>query len=387
MRIKESIERIPGGLMVVPLLLGALLNTLDEAHLPPVQTALRWLGAPRAKAVDPLTGKLVETEYYELLQMGGFTTALFKNGALCLIGLFLVCVGAQMNFRVGRRALKKGLIITSSKWGIAVAVGYAVGAASDPFSGLLGLSTMTIIAAMSNGNGGLYAALTSQYGNRSDVGALSVISLNDGPFLTMLALGLLGQKLPLAAFLAVLLPMLLGFTLGQIDPRIRDFLKPGESLLIPFFAFALGAQMNFRVFLHGEVLAGGLALGVATVLCTGTCAAAMLWLFGERSQIGGVAEASTAGNAVQTPFLVATAAADAAQHLAADVASQTIAPEALAETLAAAQQLAQHYEAIWRTAAAQISVATMTTALLCPLVVILFDHWQRRRGIDGREED
>ena len=57
-----------------------------------------------------------EAVFYEFFYVGGFATPLFKTGALTLIGLFLVCVGSQMNFRVGGRSLKKGLVITLTKF-------------------------------------------------------------------------------------------------------------------------------------------------------------------------------------------------------------------------------------------------------------------------------
>lgn len=357
MQILSTVQKVPGGLMVVPLLLGALLNTFDQLHLPFVQEGLRLIGAP-----PNAEGQ------YEFLRLGGFAQMLFKEGAPALIGLFLFCVGSQITLALGGRAIKKGVIITGTKYATAVACGYLAAMAFGPFEGLLGLSTVTIIAAMSNGNGGLYAALSSQYGNRSDVAALSVISLNDGPFLTMLALGLMGQTFPVAAFLSVLIPLLLGMILGNLDPDIRAFLAPGERLTIPFFAFALGAGMSFTVFLNTGVLAAGVVLGIATVVGTGLGAALLLRLFGERSQVAAVAEASTAGNAAATPFFVASAAGHAASAGWMDPA------------------LARKYLAIQDVAMAQISIAVMTTAILCPAFVMAWSALQKRRGVDAREE-
>ncbi len=344
--------------MVVPLLLGATLNTIDQMHIPVVMNVLKALGtAP------------TDDGYYEFLRIGGFSQELFKDSALVLIALFLFCVGSQMNLKVGGVALKKGVLLTSTKYLTGLAVGMAFGFFFDPWSGILGLSTLAIIAGMTNSNSGMYAALTGQYGNRSDVGGLSILAINDGPFLTLVSLGILGTAFPLIAFIAVLLPIGIGMLLGNLDPKIREFLQPGESLTIPFFAFALGAGMDLANFFNPAVLAGGLTLAILTFVLTGGMSILVFKLFKEKSYIAPLAEASTAGNAAATPAAIAAAASVA---------------------VGSGAMTAAEFEAIQNIvpiATAQISVSTITTSLLCPLGVILMDKYQRKRGIDGTRED
>lgn len=358
MQIMKTIQKIPGGLMVVPLMFGVLLNTIDQMHIPFIMDILKWIGAPQQK-----------NGVYEFLRIGSFSEALFKNGALTLIACFLFCSGTQMNLRMGGMALKKGAILTTSKYFVGLGVGFLWGILSgDMFNGFLGLSTMAIIAALTNGNGGLYGALTGQFGNRSDVGALSVLSLNDGPFFTLMALGMLGSNFPFIAFISVLLPVALGMLLGNLDPDLRAIVAPCEMLPVPFFAFALGAGMDFSVFLNPNVVLGGLALGVMTVILTGAAGHFWFWVFREKSCIGAWAEASTAGNAVGTPAAVAAAAGIAAAAGAMSTAE------------------AKAYHDIAAIATLQVSISTLSTAILCPVAVILADKWQRRRGIDGKVE-
>ena len=48
---------------------------------------------------------------------------------------------------------------------------------------------------------------------------------------------------------------------------------------------------------------------------------------------------------------------------------------------------AQSYHDLVNIATSQISIATLTTAILGPIAVMLVDRWQKKRGIDGTRED
>ncbi len=298
--IKKTLDKIPGGMMVVPLFLGVLVNTF----------------------------------FPQFLEIGGFTTALFsKTASSTILACFMFLIGSQIHFKLAPKALKKGALLITGKFIVGAAIGILVGKVFGP-AGVLGLSPLAILAALTNCNGGLYASLASQYGDETDVGAYALLSLKDGPFFTLVALGASGlAQIPVMSLVAVIVPIVIGMILGNIDSDMRVFLGSSKLLLIPFFSFPLGAGMN----LDTIVKAGGpgILLGIIAAF-TGIGAYVLLKLFKEEPVIG-LATGSTAGNAVATP--AAVAAADPA--LAAIAAAAT----------------------------AQVAAACVVSAVICPFIV------------------
>ena len=304
--IKRAIDRVPGGMMVVPLLIGALFATFA-----------------------PETPKF----------FGSFTGALF-TGSLTILAVFYVCMGATIDIKTTPYILKKGGTLLIVKIGVAAILGIIFGhiLGEKPITGGLfaGLSTLAIVAAMNDTNGGLYMALMGQYGDERDVGAYSLMTLESGPFLTMVTLGVAGlSAFPWQALVGAILPLVAGIIIGNLDRDMRAFLSRAIPVMIPFFAFALGCGLDLSKVWQSGLL--GLGLGVAVVVVT-----SIPLFFADRliggSGVAGVAASSAAGNAAAVPAIVASANpayAPAAAHATILVAAAVIVTTVLVPLLTA----------------------------------------------------
>ncbi|MFY9283884.1 MAG: 2-keto-3-deoxygluconate permease [Miniphocaeibacter sp.] len=269
--IMKFLKKVPAGMMIVPMFLSAIVNTF----------------------------------FPEILQIGSFTTAVFTNaGATAIMGVQLVCMGSQLRIKELMEVVKRGGVLLLSKYAVGAIIGVAVGKVFG-MAGFLGLTTLAIISAITNSNGSLYLALNVTYGDEVDQTAMSFLALNDGPFLTLLTLGASGlANVPIVSLVAVLVPIIFGMILGNIDKSLSEFLAPGVSLLLPFVGITLGAGINIT-----DIIAGGgpgILLGLITVFISGPIVVLCDRLINKRPGYAGWAVSTTAGNAIAVPAVVAT---------------------------------------------------------------------------------
>ncbi|MEQ9867047.1 2-keto-3-deoxygluconate transporter [Pectobacterium aroidearum] len=307
MKIKQAIDKIPGGLMLVPLFLGALCNTFT-----------------------PGAGKY----------LGSFSNGLI-TGTIPILAVWFFCMGASIELKATGTMLKKSgvLVITklATAWVVALIVGTFLPGDGIQNGLLAGISVLALVAAMDMTNGGLYAALMNQYGSKEEAGAFVLMSLESGPLMTMVILGASGiATFEPQLFVGAVLPFLIGFTLGNLDPDLRKLFGNSVQTLIPFFAFALGNTINLAVILQTGF--AGIFLGVLVIVVTGIPLIIADKFIGGGNGTAGVAASSSAGAAVATPLLIANMApefAPVAQQATALVATSVIVTSVLVPVITA----------------------------------------------------
>jgi len=318
MNIKKRIDKIPGGLMLLPLFTGAIINTF----FPDMGT------------------------YF-----GSFTNGLM-TGTIPILAVWFFCMGATIKISATRTILKKSGILVLTKvltaWIIALIVSHFWDKSYMVQSGLFaGFSILTLVASMDMTNGGLYAALMNQYGTKEEAGAFILMTIESGPLVTMLILGTTGvASFDFRLFVGAGLPFIVGMIIGNMDKDLRIFFGNAVQTLIPFFAFALGHSINLNVILQTGF--AGILLGCIIVVVTGVpLYLADRYLAGGNG-VAGIAASSTAGAAVSTPFLIA--------------------------------QMLPDFKNIAEYATAMVATSVIVTSILVPILTSLCYKWKLKRG-------
>lgn len=310
----KLMQKVPGGLIIVPMLIGVICNTFVPS----------------------------------VLEIGGFTTGMFKTGTACLLGMFLLLNGASINVKKIGMPLYKGFVLTAMKFVLGVTFGLIVSKLCG-IAGFAGITPMAIIAALTNSAGGLYLGLAQQYGDETDAGAISILSLNDGPFFTMIAMGTAGMaSIPVNAFIATLIPLIIGIIWGNLDETFRKVAADAMPIITFFMMVPIGAGMSLT-----SLAQGGFA-GIILAVISASTAFLFYFLFQlllpkKKRNAMGAAIGTTAANATSVPVSVA--------------------------------QVDPAWQPYANAATAQVAVAAIVTAFTAPIITSLCDKHMRKKKL------
>ncbi|HEY9575319.1 MAG TPA: 2-keto-3-deoxygluconate permease, partial [Lachnospiraceae bacterium] len=281
----------------------------------------------------------------QAFQIGGYVTALFYDGNAAMMGLFLIVCGSSINIRQVGMPLYKGVTLTGMKFLLGVVIGVLVGKLCGP-AGILGLTPFVWVAAITNSNGSLYISLSSQFGNATDTGAISVLSLNDGPFFTLIALGATGlASIPIDKLIATLVPILIGFIWGNIDKEFRRVCATAQPIVTFFMTISIGSKTDISTIVTAG--ASGIVLGLVSAATAVIFFAVFNLILPKKERNAmGAAIGTTALNSAMTPAAVAEADPSMSQYV--DMAT------------------------------AQCATASIITLFLCPFIVAFFDNFMRK---------
>jgi 2-keto-3-deoxygluconate permease len=270
-KIIKTLDKIPGGLLLVPLLIAACFNTLFPT--------------------------LLQT-------MGGPTEGLFKSGTNAIIGLMLFACGATVSFKKLGIILKSGAVYAICKLVIIFVLGTAFLRIFGP-EGIWGISAFAFIPVICYMNPGLFITMAHQYGKPDDSAMVLLPQLFGMPVWSVLIFNMSsGARVNWMSAVNVLVPFMLGMILGNLDPDFVKFIRPASVICLPLMGFVFGSAINLRTAFRASISGIALALFVLVVNFV------MMYLLADRLILKrpgwfGVSLCATTGAACMDPALMA----------------------------------------------------------------------------------
>jgi 2-keto-3-deoxygluconate permease len=214
MKILSKVKKVPGGILMIPMVIGAIINTFCPS----------------------------------IFRIGDPTTALFTNkGTMVLIGMILLISGSQFKLAQISVTLRRAGVICITKLAITWTVGFAF-IRLFGIDGIFGISAVALIAVVASCNPGLYLALMHNYGDEADCAGFGILNLIAVPIVPVLILNASsGVGISFSNIFATLFPFLLGMLLGNLDPEIAKLFSKGTVILLPFLGMSFGSNINLKL--------------------------------------------------------------------------------------------------------------------------------------------
>ncbi len=292
--IWKTLQRVPAGTMFVPLIIGAVITTVCKGFF---QFDL-WstLGNPMKDMFS-------------------------SSGQMLIIGLMLFCTGTQLKMSDMKDALRRGVLLILVRLGVAYAL-CALFYAAFGYDGILGVSFLAFVCAVTSANAALYMGIISPFGDKADKASFGIMLICSMPLLPLLFLGFYGKsgfgEAQVMQIISLIIPFILGMVLGNLDEDIRKVFAGGNAIILPFLGFEFGSTINLiEAF---KMIPQGLLLSVVYFVVVITPSYVFERAVLHRPGYASVASGSLAGVALVIPSMAAASNTSFEPYVASTVA-------------------------------------------------------------------
>lgn len=215
----KLMRKIPGGTMLVPMFISALINTI----------------------------------YPSLFHIGGVTEAFIAGRALnFVLGAAIFISGCILKLSTIKHVLKRYLGLFAFRTALCAAFSVLFYKLFG-LEGVLGISLIAFIASTTSMNPSIFLAVMEDFGDEVDTSAFGLISLLATPVIPLLIFSLTQPtKIDILPIVSIVVPLILGVIVGNLDPDLGSFMASG----MPFTIFMLGWCVGARIDLLEAFRAG-----------------------------------------------------------------------------------------------------------------------------------
>lgn len=289
MDIYGAMRKVPGGMLLVPMILFAIINTA----FPDLWTSL-----------------------------GSMSAGLFKSGTLTIAGFLLFASGTSINVKGFGQVIRRSAPTTIAKLLISFVFGFAFLYAFG-LEGIFGINGIAFVSVICACNPGIYMGCIQDYGEPADMGNFAILNILTTPAIPMLVIATAsGAGFNWLEIVSVLIPFVLGMVLGNIDPKISKMFQAATPLALPFLGACFGSSINLITAIQAGI--PGVALSAIFIAIHVAIMLPADRLIGKRPGYASMAMSSVAGIAMATPSMLGDAYAPYIQTAVAEIALAVI---------------------------------------------------------------
>lgn len=266
----KIMKKFPGGILLVPMFISALLCTF----LP------------------------------NIFKIGGITESFFGSDSLnFILGATIFISGCSLKLSKVTAVLKRYgvlLVLRTLICAVLAVLFYKI----FGLNGFLGISFIAFICTITSINPSLFLAIMEDCGDEIDEAAFGLISVFATPVVTMIVFSLTQPaSIDFMPIVSMLVPLILGIILGNLDDELSKFLLSG----MPFMIFALGWSVGTKINLLEACMASfsGFAMTVLYYLFTAVPLFFIEMKLLKRKGMSSLALSTMAGLSASIPFIIA----------------------------------------------------------------------------------